>query len=501
MSLFKEVLKAFIGIVLAILIFGGIAFGIYKLTSDKEPEAESPTSIEVDVITAKVSETPATNTPETLNSIIKTGLIQAGQEVAIYPEVSAKVIATYVKEGQSVVKGQKLATIGDSSQMKTAKVSYQTAAALLANAESTLGLVATSNAVNYSTYQPQIQNAELSLEQARLQLESARFIRYEQQIIQDAKALQDATTSASLFNLNIYGSASDEQTLYNDYLKEQVTNDQSFVSDREKNLQEYQGVTQDKQNILQYETVENQLELLIKQLQLSTIKSNIDLINAQNQIIQLRQQLESARISLESGLITSPINGVVSLANFDIGETVGPQTAMFTITNLGSVIIETSISPEEYFKITDAKNIETVVKVLDKTVPATISYIGVAANSITKTIPVKVEPKITEAQIKRRFIPNTFAKVEFLINDTETVSTDTEDQFMLPIVALKFEDDGIKVAVVVNGKVEYKTVKLAPPIKNGLVKIASGLNDGDLVILETTDLPTGAKVTANIIQQ
>lgn len=509
MSLFASLVKSVLKLVIVLAIIAGIVFGIYKLFFKVKQTADNESAgVQVEVVEfeengdAPVAEKPT----KTDRTISKTGLIQAGQEVSIYPEISAKVSGIYVKEGQKVVKGQILAVLGDSTQLKSAQVAYESAAALLSNAGQTLSLVEANGQVNESTYQNQIAAAQINLQKAHTELESAKYVRYEQQEIQDinsataslTKQQASETTSSTTDTAGTYQSAASAEDLYGDYLAEAIEDNTNYGTVRQRELTQYQGFVQDRQNILQMDSMANQLALVMKQLQMNTLKTKMDVINAKNQIIQLQQQLESASINLAAGRVTSPINGVLVASNVVQGETVNPQASMFEVVNFDSVIIEASITPAEYFELIESGKIQTQVKVLDKVVPAKIAYISPAANNVTRTIPVKVEPVFDSQDERKRFIPNTFARIEFMVMPAETPADDEPADsvgFKLPVSALKFRDGKILVATVTtDNKVTYKTVTLAPPLKFGLTGIKSGLNAGDKIIVTAIDLPEGATV-------
>jgi multidrug efflux pump subunit AcrA (membrane-fusion protein) len=507
MSIFKSLAsnlaKTAITIVSIIAIIGLLVFIVGKLFSTEETLDLSKTPT-LKVTLAKETANPESKTTKTSSAttaIAKTGTILAGQEVAVSAEIAANISNLKVSEGMVVKQGQVLATLGNSTQLKSAVSSYNSTIQLLNNAEKLLNISVQSAGVNRSTFQEQFENARINIEKAAIQLESTQTIRYQQELIQDInegtqelqKELTPASTSSDTATLALsdaYNASETEDALYQDYLKDAIANNQTVAAKKTDDLADFQGMVQDDNNYLTLQSAELQLSSLSKQLALSDLRSEAEIINAANQIVQIRQQLESAKISLSQGQITSPISGVVTNLSVTDGDRTNPGQEMFKIVNLNQINIKLYLSANEIFELLSIpkSKLQIEVDVLGTKVPARLSYIGVSANSQTRTIPVEVTPLITKQNDKVKFIPNTFAKVSFKAPEkTATKSltdqTATEDNFTVPATALVIKEGQILVAVVEDNEIVMKEVVLAPPIKNGRVAIKSGIADGTEILL------------------
>ncbi len=515
MSIFKSlasnIAKIAITIIGIVVIIALLVFASSKLfkSEEKLDLSKNPT-LKVQLAKETKNESKLATT-QVIPAISKTGTILAGQEVSVSAEITANITSLKVSEGTLVKQGQVLATLGNSTQLKTAVSSYNSTIQLLNNAEKLLNISVQSAGVNRSTFAEQFENARINIEKAAIQLESTQTIRYQQENIQDInegtaelqKELTPAPTPATSSETvaTAYNAAETEDALYQEYLKDAITNNQTVAAKKTDDLADFQGIIQDDNNYLTLQSAELQLLSIAKQLQLSDLRSEAEIIGVANQIVQIRQQLESAKLSLSQGQITSPISGVVTNLSVTDGDRTNPGEEMFKIVNLDQINIKLYLSANEIFELLSIpKNkLKIEVDVMGTKVPAKLSYIGVSANSQTRTIPVEVSPQFSQQKQKMKFIPNTFSKVSF-VAPAPTSKTQTaaelgiDANFTVPVTALVFNAGKTLVAVVENNKIVMKPVVLAPPIKNGRVAIKSGIAEGTEILLNP---PKTAAITAS----
>jgi RND family efflux transporter MFP subunit len=530
METFILVLKNLAKLFVSLIIVGALVFGVIKIysviTADDNPvekeelaekERDESSILAVETVKGYLAKAGVkADTVETTTSISKTGTILAGQQVTVSPEITANIKELKVSEGALVKKGDLLATLENSSQLQNAVVSYNSAASLLRNAEQLLTITARSGDVSLSTFQEQFAQAQINIDKAAIQLESAQAIRYRQFEVADInsataklQALQtqaNAVLAETAKTEEMQESASTEQDYYTKFLQNTmqnvVENNQDAAAIKSRDLEILQGRVQDDTNYLSLESSQIQLSLLSKQMQSTELQNQASIVNARNQVIQIRQQIDSAKISLSLGEIRSPINGVVANLNITAGSRVNPGQELFTVVNFDEIKIKLFLSPAELQTIaTNSKsNIDTVVEVLGTELKANINYLGLVANAQTRTIPVEVSPIFESYNQKSKFIPNSFAKVKFnLVSTSKVTNSDvvaSDTGFKLPLSALvKGTNNKLSVAVIDKGLVAYKEVELTPNIKSGKVEIAKGINDGEEIILNPTDLKQGLKVT------
>jgi hypothetical protein len=122
------------------------------------------------------------------------------------------------------------------------------------------------------------------------------------------------------------------------------------------------------------------------------------------------------------------------------------------------------------------------------------------ANPQTRTIPVELTPVITSMKGKNKFIPNTFAKAKFHITEKQVIARNTESNSAdskadIPLSALSKNGNEFQVAVADNGVAKLKPVTIEMQLKSSKVKIISGINVGDEIILNPTSIKNGSKIT------
>lgn len=527
----QNLVKLFLTVVIIVVtIFVGTK--IYSLVQDSDPvgneiaresQVTTTSPVKVNTVRANISTNVSRPMAQNVRVISKTGNIVAGQEVAVSPEVSAQVVKMLVREGSKVKKGDILLKLGNSTQLQNAVLSYNTALELLKNAENSLNIAAQSGRVNVSTFNEQMDLARLNIEKAAVQLESAQAIRYQQLNIQDINsATQDLQSrlpkpSNPVNDLLVGAGQGLSQLLQEngidiptqnqmseaelEYLKNAIENNQNVSQFKSRELELMQGYVQDQQNFLNLQSSEVQLGLLAKQMQAAELQSQAGVNSARAQLIQIRQQVEAARITLSLGEVRSPIDGYIANLSAVVGTQVSPGQSILSVVNLEEIKVKLFLSANEVLELMQTPNSQrqVSVEVLGEAVPARIEYVGVVANNQTRTIPVEVIPVFSNATVRAKFIPNTFARVNFELESAKLseVAADLSGAFTVPVSALVMNSNDFKLAVVENGVVRFRDIEAAAGIASGRLVINSGIRNGDEVILNPNGLNEGDKVTTS----
>lgn len=122
---------------------------------------------------------------------------------------------------------------------------------------------------------------------------------------------------------------------------------------------------------------------------------------AEAQVKSAEAAVNTAQVQLQNGTIVSPICGVVTAKNINIGELAVSGTPLLTIINLDTIIINAYI-PSTYMNRISV-NQEVVIKVSeipDKEFEGEISVIGSSVDSKNKSVLVKVKFKDKDPLIK-----------------------------------------------------------------------------------------------------
>jgi len=108
----KKRVRRVISIIVVVAILGGIAFGLYKLLRDEEPEKQILTDF---VIRGSIQ-----------SLVTGTGVTKAKDSASITLSASGTVLDVYVKEGDLVMPGQPLYTIDSSEALKAVEEAQKT---------------------------------------------------------------------------------------------------------------------------------------------------------------------------------------------------------------------------------------------------------------------------------------------------------------------------------------------------------------------------------------
>lgn len=136
----------------------------------------------------------------------------------------------------------------------------------------------------------------------------------------------------------------------------------------------------------QYNSAQNQLNLLIQ----GETEESLNVLRAQ--VAQAEAALELAKTQLTNGTIVSPISGIVSAKNINIGEFASPGVNLISVVNVDTLFIKASL-PEGLMgevKINDEVTVK-VAEVEDQEFKGRISVIDPVVDSRSKSVLVRIQ--------------------------------------------------------------------------------------------------------------
>ncbi|MHB8077604.1 HlyD family secretion protein [Desulfosporosinus fructosivorans] len=135
----------------------------------------------------------------------------------------------------------------------------------------------------------------------------------------------------------------------------------------------------------QYNSAQSQLDILTKGETQETI--NI----AQAQVQQAQAALDLVKTQLAYGTITSPVSGIVSAKNINIGELASPGVILVSVVNVDSLYIKASL-PEGLMKSVKVGQavIVKVTEIPDKEFPGEVSFMDSVIDSRSRSVLVKI---------------------------------------------------------------------------------------------------------------
>jgi len=202
-----------------------------------------------------------------------------------------------------------------------------------------------------------------------------------------------------------------------------------------------------------------------------------------------RAGVQVTEVALENTLIRAPFDGTVLTKNAEVGEIVAPfggsttsKTAVVTIADMKSLLVETDVSESNIEKIKEGRECEITLDAYpEKSYQGYVFKIVPTADRSKATVLVKVGFKNYDSRV----LPEMSAKVSFLSekNDNE------ENQSPVLTIPLSAVDElnGKKIVYVVNdNKAVQKEISTGRLLGN-YVEVVSGLKEGEEIIDNLND--------------
>lgn len=203
------------------------------------------------------------------------------------------------------------------------------------------------------------------------------------------------------------------------------------------------------------------------------------------QVNQAQAGVAYASTQIENTVIKSPISGVISIRNVDVGEIASSASPSFTIIDASSMLAEVEVPDKTIGKISKGQTIPVKVSALDnKTINGVVDTISPAADNRTQAYTIKVKIDNANNELK----PGMFARVVIPAEKKDNVVA-------VPNEAIKVEDGVSYIYTVAQN--EVKKVAVTIGLSNDkLTEITSGLKSGvDVITQGQTFLREGQKVS------
>ena len=237
-----------------------------------------------------------------------------------------------------------------------------------------------------------------------------------------------------------------------------------------------------------------QLQLQNQEVELQRLKSLYEeggLSQSDYDAIQLQYNVLKTQVDnlLENTTLRSPINGVVSARNYDVGDMYAMSAPLFTVEQIVPVKLLIGVSETDYSKVKKGDSVTVTADAIpDKTFYGKVNRIYPTVDPATRTFTVEV--KIDNAYKTLR--PGMFARA--------TVNFGSNNNVVIPDVAVvKQQGSGERFVYVLNedNTVTYKKVVLGRRM-GAEYEVLEGLEDGDKIVIGgQIRLKDGVKVIVN----
>ena len=237
-----------------------------------------------------------------------------------------------------------------------------------------------------------------------------------------------------------------------------------------------------------------QLQLQNQEVELQRLKSLYEeggLSQSDYDAIQLQYNVLKTQVDnlLENTTLRSPINGVVSARNYDVGDMYAMSMPIFTVEQIVPVKLLIGVSETDYSKVKKGDSVTVTADAIPgKTFYGKINRIYPTVDPATRTFTVEV--KIDNSY--RTLRPGMFARA--------TVNFGSNNNVVIPDVAVvKQQGSGERFVYVLNedNTVTYKKVVLGRRM-GAEYEVLEGLQDGDKIVIGgQIRLKDGVKVIVN----
>ncbi len=198
-----------------------------------------------------------------------------------------------------------------------------------------------------------------------------------------------------------------------------------------------------------------------------------------------KARIKQFDVAIENTLIRAPFDGTVLTKNAEVGEIVAPfggsttsKTAVVTIADMKSLLVEADVSESNIEKIIVGKDCEIILDAYpEKSYTAYVFKVVPTADRSKATVLVKVGFKDYDTRV----LPEMSAKVNFY---TEKISDSVSEQkaiLVIPLLSIKEEHGKVFIFKVVDNKAVK--IEIKPGEKYGeYMEVLSGLISGDQII-------------------
>ena len=200
--------------------------------------------------------------------------------------------------------------------------------------------------------------------------------------------------------------------------------------------------------------------------------------NAKTQLESAKAQLEQAQLTLSYTSITSPIAGVMTLRNIEVGNMVTNNQVVASVAKFNPLLARIQVTEKDFAKITVGQNARITVEAAPgKEFSGKVKMISPVVDPESGTVKVTVEIPRTDASLLR---PGMFASV-YIITETRN------NTLVIPKRALVLEGEGNQVFVFETdpssgrGQAQRRRIEIGFTDSDRL-EILSGLSDGERVI-------------------
>ena len=209
--------------------------------------------------------------------------------------------------------------------------------------------------------------------------------------------------------------------------------------------------------------------------------AQLALAKAGQSVESLRAQLQQAQIQLDRYRIVAPISGTITQRNVDPGQYIDPATALFTLSDLSSLVIETNVDEAYATQIIAGQSVILQRVGTTETLPGKVSFVAPRVDTATGGLKVKIAPDSTlQAPVGLTVTANIVVE-----KDPKALTIPRAAMVTGPAVYLLKSGRATKTAIEV---IDWPATRLI---------VTKGLTAGDILIADATGITDGEAVKAS----
>ncbi len=205
---------------------------------------------------------------------------------------------------------------------------------------------------------------------------------------------------------------------------------------------------------------------------------------AQAAVKASQSALAQSQVRYNDTVIKSPLGGIVTARNIEVGELAGTSTPLFTVSNLDQVVVIVNVNEQQVNKLAEGMQVGVKVTAANQNqLTGVVSNIALAADAKLKVFPIKIQLANPDHQLK----PGMFAEV--------LLEKELEPSLLIPREAVLTIDGKSRVFIVQDGLAKEQPVEVGPTdgknisILNGLAK------DEEIITNNVSSMKDGQRVT------
>lgn len=439
-------------------------------------------------------------------SFTEEGVVEASKERTVYPLPSAKIDELLIAEGDMVNKGDLIAVLDQSELRFNLRELQARLNALDGEAKQ----------LTESPGEAELEDINKSIEQAKDNLDSVK------ESYERTKELYEKEIET--LEINIEQAEENLQSAENNYNRMKTLYENDLISEHE--LEEVEDIMREaKHHLTRQETaLENKklaLEHELEEMENMKIEAEYNLARQKNAKEMLEETysplpgskeiIDANRQAINSQVdfihyqlnnyyhIYAPISGIIAELNVEEDEIVSPQTLLMNIFQKEDYVVKTRVLTRDIYDISEGMTVELILELRDEDIKFDGQVKSISPYAKEDVSPLGLEEERVEVSI----LPDTPKDLEIFPGYKLDVEFTTDKKFgelVVPKSTLFTYDGEDALFVVEDDMINVRQVDTGFETRLDVV-ITSGLEDGDLVVLDpqASGVSEGSRVSYSIV--